>query len=238
MNVLLVDDEPLARARMRRMFAALPQYAIVGEADSGMTAIAACELLHPDLVLMDVRMPGMDGLQAAQRLSQMPSPPAVVFCTAYDDYALQAFDADALGYLLKPVSQEKLLAALNKIQRIRQAFAAESATPAENYLTARTHRGLQRIALDDCRYFLADSKYVTAFYVGGELVIDETLKQLEDRFPQELLRVHRNALVSRRHVQALEKTGDHYSVKLADCDSRPLISRRMLADVKTALGFD
>jgi two-component system response regulator AlgR len=238
MNILLVDDEPLARARMRRLFDALPQYTIVGEADNGMTALAACNVLHPDLVLMDVRMPGMDGLQAAQKLNELPQPPVVVFCTAYDDYALQAFEAEALGYLLKPVSQEKLVAALNKIQRIRLSSATEKSAVVERYITARTHRGLQRIALEDCRYFLADSKYVTAYYADGELVIDETLKQLEDRFPDELLRVHRNALVSRKHVQALEKNGDHYSVKLADCDSQPLISRRMLAEVKTVLGFD
>jgi two-component system response regulator AlgR len=238
MNILLVDDEPLARARMRRMFEALPQYKIVGEADSGITALAAYEVLKPDLVLMDIRMPGMDGLEAAQRLSQLPQSPAVVFCTAYDDYALQAFDAEALGYLLKPVSQEKLLAALNKVQRLMPASAAAEKNSEQAYLTARTHRGLQRIALTDCRYFLADSKYVTAYHRDGELIIDETLKQLEDQFADALLRVHRNALVSRQHVQALEKDGDHYRVRLSDCTEGPLISRRMMAEVKAALGFD
>jgi two-component system response regulator AlgR len=239
MNVLLVDDEPLARARMRRLFENLPHYKIVGEADSGLTALAAFDVLHPDLILMDIRMPGMDGLEAAQRLSQLASPPAVIFCTAYDDYALQAFDAEALGYLLKPVSQEKLIAALNKVQRIKQpAQGSVAAKASENFLTARTHRGLERIALQDCRYFLADSKYVTAYHRDGELIIDETLKQLEDQFAEVLLRVHRNALVSRQHVQALEKAGDHYRVKLSDCETGPLVSRRMLADVKAALGFD
>jgi two-component system response regulator AlgR len=238
MNILLVDDEPLARARMRRMFEKLPQYQIVGEADSGITALAAYEVLKPDLVLMDIRMPGMDGLEAAQRLSKLPQSPAVVFCTAYDDYALQAFDAEALGYLLKPVSQEKLLAALHKVQRLMPASTAAEKSLEQAYLTARTHRGLQRIALTDCRYFLADSKYVTAYHRDGELIIDETLKQLEDQFADALLRVHRNARVSRQHVQALEKDGDHYRVKLADCAEGPLISRRMMAEVKAALGFD
>jgi two-component system response regulator AlgR len=240
MNILLVDDEPLARARMRRMFDVLPEYTIVGEADSGLTALAAYEVLKPDLVLMDIRMPGMDGLEAAQRLSQLPNSPAVVFCTAYDDYALQAFDAEALGYLLKPVSQEKLLAALHKVQRMLPSASNNLAgvKTTENYLTARTHRGLERIALSDCRYFLADSKYVTAYHRDGELIIDETLKQLEDQFADVLLRVHRNALVSRQHVQALEKAGDHYRVRLSDCAEGPLISRRMMAEVKAALGFD
>lgn len=238
MNVLLVDDEPLARARMRRLFENLPQYKIVGEADSGLTALAAFDALHPDLILMDIRMPGMDGLEAAQRLNQLASPPAVVFCTAYDDYALQAFDAEALGYLLKPVSQEKLVAALNKVQRLTSGNSSAEIAGDKAYLTARTHRGLERIALQDCRYFLADSKYVTAYHRDGELIIDQTLKQLEDQFADVLLRVHRNALVSRKHVQALEKADDHYRVKLTDCESGPLISRRMLADVKAALGFD
>lgn len=235
MKIILVDDEPLARARLRRMIENFPDYVIVGEADNGLDAIELCGKAQLDLVFMDIKMPVMDGLAAAKRINQLKMPPDIVFCTAYDDYALDAFDVDALGYLLKPVKQDKLSATLNKIQRMK--IQKEQKTN-EYYLSAKTHRGIERIALEDCRYFLADSKYVTVFHTGGELIVDETLKQLEERFASQLLRIHRNALVSKNHVKALEKQGDRFAVKLWDCDSQPLVSRRLLADVKSALGFE
>lgn len=242
MKVLIVDDEPLARARLRRQLIALPAIEIVGEADNGIAALDACATLQPQVVLMDIRMPGLDGLSAALQLAQLPTAPAVIFCTAYDEYAIDAFDANAVGYLLKPVSQDKLAQALAKAERLSlsQLHALQPVRhPAEetrSHIAAKSRRGLELIPLADVRYFIADHKYVTVYHRNGEVLIDDSLKELEDEFGAKLLRVHRNALVVVEHVLGLERIalGQH-RIKLADINHGPMISRRHLTDVRSAL---
>jgi two-component system response regulator AlgR len=190
---------------------------------------------------MDIRMPGLDGLSAALQLAQKPASPAVIFCTAYDDYAIEAFDANAVGYLLKPVSQEKLAAALQKAERL-SATQLDALKPvamqpeARTHIAAKSRRGMELIPLSEVRYFLADHKYVTVFHRFGEVLIDDTLKELEEEFEGKLLRVHRNALVVVEHVLGLERVAmGQYRVKLADIENGPIVSRRHLSDVRKDL---
>jgi two-component system, LytTR family, response regulator AlgR len=241
MKVLIVDDEPLARARLRRQLATVPDAEVIGEADNGEHALQACAELRPQVVLMDIRMPGVDGLSAALQLAQQPDAPAVIFCTAYDEYAIAAFETNAVAYLLKPVNQEKLALALAKAERLTlvQLNALREPLPAastRSHISAKSRRGMELIALADVRYFIADQKYVTVYHRHGEVLIDDTLKELEDEFGARLLRVHRNALVACEHIVGLERVAlGQYRIKLADIDHGPQVSRRHLSDVRRAL---
>lgn len=241
MKVLIVDDEPLARARLRRQLDNMPDTQVVGEAENGAAALQACAGLQPDVVLMDIRMPGTDGLGAALQLAQQPRSPAVIFCTAYEEYAIAAFETNAVAYLLKPVSQDKLAQALAKAQRLSQAQAVAlqpiAGTPARrSHISAKSRRGMELIALADVRYFIADQKYVTVYHCNGEVLIDDTLKELEDEFGDLLLRVHRNALVMRARVAGLERIAlGQYRIKLIDMAQGPQVSRRHLPEVRRAL---
>jgi two-component system response regulator AlgR len=241
MKVLIVDDEPLARARLRRQLASVPNADVVGEADNGEQALQACVELQPQVVLMDIRMPGTDGLSAALQLAQQPDAPAVIFCTAYDEYAIAAFETNAVAYLLKPVNQDKLALALARAERLSvvqlnalRAPAQASAT--RSHISAKSRRGMELIALADVRYFIADQKYVTVYHRHGEVLIDDTLKELEDEFGTRLLRVHRNALVVLEHIVGLERVAlGQYRIKLTDIEHGPQVSRRHLTEVRRAL---
>lgn len=241
MKVLIADDEPLARARLRRQLENMPAAEVIGEAENGEQALQACAALQPQVVLMDIRMPGTDGLSAALQLAQQPNSPAVIFCTAYDEYAIAAFDANAVAYLLKPVNQEKLAAALAKAERLSTAQLgalqpAMQGSPTRTHISAKSRRGMELIALEDVRYFIADQKYVTVHHRHGEVLIDDTLKELEDEFGARLLRVHRNALVVLEHIVGLERVMlGQYRIKLADLGHGPQVSRRHLAEVRRAL---
>lgn len=245
MKVLLVDDEPLARTRLARLLAEDDQVEVVAEAGHGAEAIEACNRHRPDVVLMDIRMPGMDGLEAARHLARAEAPPAVIFCTAYGDYALEAFEANAVDYLLKPVNREKLQQALAKACRLNrvQINALEQSLPApaaeRAHISARSSRGIELIPLADVRYFLADQKYVTVYYVRDEqlreILIDDSLKELEQRFGELFVRVHRNALVSRAHIEGLERDEDGARIRLAQIAEGPQVSRRHLPAIRKLL---
>jgi two-component system response regulator AlgR len=251
-KVLIVDDEPLARMRLVRLVEEQPGYTVVAEADNGEQAIAQCNAHSPDVVLMDIRMPLMDGLQAARHLASLDEPPAVIFCTAYDDYALDAFDANAVDYLLKPVNRGKLLQALKKAQTLNRVQLTTLITAADqravnssvvagqrSHISVKSTRGVELVPIDQVRYFLADHKYVTVYHcVDGcikELLIDDPLKELEAEFENRFVRIHRNALVAVSHIQGLEKTTDGVRLKLADIASGPLVSRRHLSAVRALL---
>lgn len=236
MNVLIVDDEPLARERLQRLAADLPAVSVVGTAANGDEALARSRELRPHVVLLDIRMPGRDGLSVARELAGWPEPPAVIFCTAYDEYAIEAFDAHAIGYLLKPVGRDKLAQALHQARRLLPTELEALGNGGRHHISARSRRGVELLPVTEVRYFLADHKYVTVVHPGGELLIDDTLKELEEEFGPQLLRVHRNALVALAHVQGLERVElGQYRVKLAGVDDGPLVSRRHLAAVKRQL---
>lgn len=241
MNVLIVDDEPLARDRLKRMVNETRDWRVIAEAGNGAEAIEQCQQTHPDVVLMDIRMPEMDGLSAARRISDDENAPAIIFCTAYDEYGVEAFEAEAVGYLLKPVRQENLESALLKAQRLNrlQLNAINAANDSEcilkqrEHITSRSRRGIQMVPFSDVRVFRADHKYVTAYHNEGDLLIDDTLKELEAEFPDKLIRVHRNSLVAIHYILGMERNQEGVQCLVLDgIELRPQVSRRHLPRVR------
>ena len=237
MKLLIVDDEPLARSRLCRLIEQQEGYEVVAEAENGQQALESL-CYQPDIILMDIRMPVMDGLTAARSIADSEDPPVLIFCTAYGDYALEAFEANAVDYLLKPVSREKLKQSLEKARRLNKLqliSLTENIGEQRSHISATTTRGVELVALEDVRYFRADLKYVTVFHREGELLIDESLKELEQEFGQRFVRVHRNALVAVAHIQGLEKTDEGFRVKLENIAQGPLVSRRHLPKLRKLL---
>lgn len=238
MKILIVDDEKLARDRLARLVNDIEGYEVVGEAENGVEALQAVQTAQPDIVLMDIRMPGMDGLEAARHISELKGGPAVIFCTAYSEYAVDAFDAQAVGYLLKPVRQEALEEVLTKARRLNrvqlQSLQKNEPEPkGRTHISARTRRGLELIPLEDVRFFVADHKYVTVRHREGELLIDDTLKELEKEFGNRFVRIHRNALVSLSHIQSLERNTQGQSViTVSDVSEKLAVSRRHVMGLK------
>jgi two-component system, LytTR family, response regulator AlgR len=237
MRVLIVDDEPPARERLKRLLEEIDGCELAGEANNGTEAIALAVRLAPDVVLMDIRMPGMDGVEAARHLGQLDEPPAVIFITAYDEYALRAFDTSAVGYLLKPVRREKLADTLTRAARLTKpqlAAIAKAAAPRQRrtHLSVRIRGELRLIPIEEVLYFLADQKYVTVRHRGGEDLIEESLKSLEEEFDPDFLRIHRNSLVAVRHISSIERSGEgQYSVRLRGIETDLPVSRRLATEV-------
>lgn len=242
MNVLIVDDEPLARERLARMVAELEGCRVLEpSASNGEEALALIDSLKPDVVLLDIRMPGLDGLQVAAKLCERDAPPAVIFCTAHDEFALEAFDVSAVGYLVKPVRPEALAAALKKAERpnrvqlaaLTRPSAANGAGP-RSHISARTRKGIELIPLEQVIFFIADHKYVTLRHEGGEVLLDEPLKALEDEFGERFVRIHRNALVARERIERLQRTPlGHFQLYLRGLGGDALtVSRRHVAGVR------
>nr|WP_272496038.1 LytTR family DNA-binding domain-containing protein [Gilvimarinus xylanilyticus] len=236
LNVLLVDDEPLARARLERMIQDLEGYQVSSQAGTAAKALEAIERDDPDIVLLDIQMPGGNGLEAAQQIGELDDPPAVIFCTAYDQHALEAFSTTAVGYLLKPVRRDDLQKALDKAGKPNKVQRSAPAGGLPGSITAKTHKGLERIPLRNVRYFHADQKYVTVYHTGGQHLLDNTLKELEQTLGSAVVRVHRNALVMVEHIQALERCADGgYCICLRDSEHKPAVSRRHASAVKALL---
>lgn len=237
-SVLIVDDEPPARARLRQLLEDIDGFSIVGEAGHGAEALQLCDRLQPDVVLLDIRMPGLDGLEVAGHIAAWERRPAVVFTTAYDEYAIQAFDAQAIGYLLKPVRRERLQQTLAHAARVSRAQLVDlpGAQPRRHICINRA-RGLQLIPIEDVICFRADQKYVTVQHTGGEALLDEPLKAIETEFGERFLRIHRNALVAVAFLDGLERSDDGYwRIRLRDDALPPLqVSRRHVADVRRRL---
>jgi two-component system response regulator AlgR len=238
-KVLVVDDEPLARARLRRMLEAMPGPIAVREAANGREALEANAAFEPDVVLLDIRMPGMDGIEAARHLAVQERPPAVVFCTAYEEYAVQAFESRAVGYLLKPVQRERLEAALAGARvatRMQLQALAESTREHRRHLSSRGAAGTRLVAVDEVRLLVADHKYVSAIHPGGSLLLEESLRDLEEEFGELFIRVHRNALAALAHVEGLQRLpGGESVLLLRGIEERPVVSRRHLAEVRERL---
>ena len=234
-RILIADDEPLARDRLRRLAEALPGYSVCGEAADGNSALKAVAQLQPDIVLLDIRMPGADGMDVAAYLSQLAHPPAVIFCTAYDHYALQAFEVNASAYLLKPVHRDALAAALQraaKTNRLQHQIPA-SAAATRDELSVRTHRGTELIDLTTVVYCQADQKYVTLHHLQGQTLCDYTLKDLEQHYADQLLRVHRNTLVNTCFIQALHRnTRGQATLILRDGHGELAVSRRHASELR------
>ncbi len=240
-RVLVVDDEIPNRERLVRLVEKQTGYEVVAEAGNGREALELCHQHNPNIVLMDITMPGMDGLTAARFLSRMETPPAVVFCTAHDEFALKAFELQAVGYLVKPINAEKLLAALSQAARLTrdqaEALARDRALPhARNHIMVTRKNGIELLPVSDIRCFRADQKYVEALYPAGEALLTETLKELEEEFAESFIRVHRNALVSLSHIEAIERDDEGQDrLRVQGIDWCPVVSRRQLSDLKRRL---
>lgn len=249
LRLLIVDDEPLARERLAALVAELPGAELAGTAATGEEALLQAGRLRPDVVLLDIRMPGMGGLEAAHHLARLPEPPAVIFTTAYDEHALAAFEAQAAGYLLKPVRPERLRAALERARRLTRAQLAgiggavdpAAGTPAasggrRSRIAVRLRDELRLIPLAEILCFVADQKYTRLRHAGGEYLIEEPLKALEDEFAPDFVRVHRNALVALTQVEGLERDASgHLLVRLRHGAGTLAVSRRMAGEVQRRL---
>ncbi len=238
MKVLVVDDEAPARARLRAMLEDIGGYEVCGEAANGRETLEQCEQYQPEILLLDIRMPGIDGLEAAQHLQSLQQPPAIIFTTAYDDYALQAFETHAVDYLLKPVRLERLRDALlhaHRLTRVQVVSVREGDDQSETRqrICANVRGSLQLIPVAEIRYFLADQKYVVVGTSESQLLIEETLKSLEQEFSDQFVRIHRNALVAKHYIIGLGKDdGGHAQVRLAGVEQTLEVSRRHIADVR------
>lgn len=237
MNILIVDDESLARNRLKRLITKLDLGDVLAEAENGIEAIDKVNQYAPDCVLMDIQMPGMTGLEAAQHIAQMETPPAVIFTSAYDEFALQAFKVQAVDYLVKPVNSDALQQAFAKLSKLNKAQTQLlQQSQSRTHISAKTHNGLELIPVEKIQVFRADQKYISVFYEGGEVLIDEPLKSLEDEFCDRFIRVHRSALVNQAYVSGLEKTEEGTTlIRVKGVDDEIQVSRRHLSEVKKRL---
>lgn len=242
MKVLIVDDEAPARQRLRRLVEEMEDVEVVAEAVNGGQAIELTQIHDPDVLLMDIRMPGINGVEAARHLASLDEPPAVIFTTAYDEYAIEAFDAHAVGYLMKPVRRERLARALRHASRLTRSQLTALRTddsPGEerrSHLCARVSGHLELIPVTDIFYFQADQKYTTVRYGDGEVLIDESLKTLEYEFSADFVRIHRSTLVAVSHLRSVERdtSGKQFAV-FRECDARLPVSRRHAAALNRRL---
>ena len=233
MNILIVDDELPARERLVRMIDAVPDCEVVGEAVNGKNAIEQAEALQPDVILMDIRMPGLDGIEAARHLSGLDQPPAIIFTTAFGEHALEAFETHAVAYLLKPVRQQKLEEALAQAQQLNRAQLLALSDDVRTHICARVRGELQLIPVEDVVFFRAEQKYVVVRHLGGEVLIEESLKALEEEFGGRVLRLHRNALAFKSHIKGLKRN----AAGTLELSFRPVedsleVSRRHAAEVR------
>lgn len=239
MYVLIVDDEPLARKRLRQLMDSLNGYSVVAEAENGEQALHQVQALKPDIILLDIRMPGMDGIETARHLSKLSKPPAVIFTTAYSDHALEAFGTHAVDYVLKPIKLERLEEALNAAKRPTRAQLKninEDDDNVRHQMCVKIRGRLELIPVEDIRFFQADHKYVTMKTDTNEYLIEESLKSLETEFGDSFTRIHRNALVADKFIIGMNKTGNGQNCILLDSiDDKLEISRRHLALVRKKL---
>lgn len=238
MKILIVDDESLARQRMRDLLTDLGGTDIVGEAVNGSEAIEKSVTLKPDLLLMDIRMPVMDGLEAAMHLQGIENPPMIIFTTAYDQHALDAFEVNAVDYLLKPIRKERLGAALQKAQpitskQLKEVSLAGDRNSSRSHISVHMRGRITLIPVQDIIYFIADNKYVTVRTASEQHLIEESLVSLEEEFSDRFLRVHRSSLVNTDYLRGMEKnTAGHWRVLMKGIDEKLVVSRRHTPQVR------
>ena len=235
MKVLIVDDESLARSRLKRLLAADVDVVCVGEASSGQEAIEKCSQLSPEVVFLDIEMPDADGLSIAAQLQHLTEAPQVVFVTAHPQHALAAYQVAPADYLLKPVSAERLALTLSRLKAKLLATPAKLSTA---WLTYKSGLTTRRVLLSDIVYFQAEDKYVRMVFGQGEALIEQSLKQLEEQFPHQLTRIHRNTLVLTDKIKGLHQTSDgRHLLELDQSTERLEISRRELTKLRQMLNL-
>jgi len=237
LRVLIVDDEAPARSRMRDLLTDCAQefpLVVTGEAASGRAALELLFAQPADVVVLDIRMPEMDGIEVAQHLQKLELPPAVIFATAFDAYAIRAFEVHAIDYLLKPIRMVRLKEALARVHAGRpppaEALRRLQRTP-RAFLSAQERGKMHLIAVDDIVYLKAELKYVTVRTAAREYLIEESLTRLEQEYAERFVRVHRNCLVARAAVRGFERGAvdggeTHWVVLLGGVEEKLAVSRR------------
>ena len=256
-RIFIVDDEAPARVRLTTLLSDIEAecpHQLVGSADHAQAALDGIVQTKPDILLLDVQMPGMTGIELAAHLAKSPSPPAVIFVTAYDEYALKAFEVHALDYLMKPVRASRLVDALRRVASLRTgaqqqgiAAAAAELQPRRKHFSVQERDRLLLVPVADVLYLKAELKYVTVRTKTNQYLIEESLTSLESEFSSLFIRVHRNALVARNAIAGVEKGiayADHeqdsehergqesWQVIVRDVNERLPISRRQWPAVK------
>jgi len=239
LRILIVDDEALARTRLKSLLAdcSAPGALVVGEASNAADALHGVRQQKVDVVLADIHMPGTDGLSLARTLRALPNPPLLVFVTAYAEHAVQAFEIEAVDYLTKPVRLERLQVALQKVERLTLADQALEPDLADDVLVIQERGRTERVRLAEVLYLKAELKYITVRTASHSYVLEGALSDLETRYASRFLRIHRNALVARHAVRALQKhhdpeEGEGWAVRLDRVDEVLFVSRRQLAAVR------
>ncbi|MDD5325058.1 MAG: LytTR family DNA-binding domain-containing protein [Polaromonas sp.] len=242
LRVLVVDDEALARSRLRTLLGdcAAPAALVAGEAADAVQAMTALQQGCFDVVLLDIRMPGVDGMALARSIATLPQPPAVVFVTAHAEHAVHAFELEAIDYLTKPVRLERLQQALEKVERMAQSRQGPGPDLLDKMLIIQDRGRTERVPLAEVLYLKAELKYITVRTASRSYILDGSLSELEERHAAWFIRIHRNALIARRAVRALEKhfdpeEGEGWAVRLNGIEEVLAVSRRQLSAVREAI---
>ncbi|HFB65094.1 MAG TPA: response regulator transcription factor [Aeromonadales bacterium] len=244
MKIIVVDDEPLARARLIKLLQKITDCNVVAEAENGLMALEKITQYQPDIVLLDIEMPGIDGIETAAQLQQRDHPPAIIFTTAYDQHALDAFQSGGQAYLLKPVNEKELINTILRVSKLTQlqlqedgnALSSDKQNDVRDYISITIRGALKRIALEDIYYFKAEQKYVVIRYNEGEALTEEPLKSLEKEFEKTFIRTHRNSLVARDKITELRRSPKRtHHVFVKEIDQELEVSRRHVAKVRKML---
>ncbi len=244
LSVFIVDDEQPARNRLKELLGDCAQQLplrLLGEASNGHEALDKLSAMPADVVLVDIRMPKMDGIELAQHLNKLPQPPIIIFTTAYDTYAIKAFELHAIDYLLKPLRQQRLLDALLRTRtaaRVQNNVLQKIASQPRKNFSIQERGRVHLIPVEQVRYLRAELKYITVRTLEREYLIEESLSALEQEFAETFIRIHRNCLVATKEIEGFEKLTDvtsnetHWTVKLKGIEERMPISRRQQHIVK------
>jgi two-component system response regulator AlgR len=244
LRILIVDDEAPARRRLRDVLedcAGQISVDVVGEVDNGLDALDQVQQQAVDTVLLDIRMPGMDGLECAAHLNRLDNPPAIIFSTAYDAYACQAFDLNAVDYLLKPVRADRLVRALSRAHSLSAAaidHLREAHPKPRTHLSVNEKGRIVLIPVTDILFLKAELKYVTVRTAAREFLIEESLTRLESEFADTFQRIHRNCLVASARIREIGKLpgeDDGHFLRLDGLDERLMVSRRQYSALREKL---
>jgi len=240
LKVILADDEALARARLASLLSDLAgeiAVEVVAEASNGEAALARAADTPADVILLDIQMPGLNGLEAARHIANLPRAPAIIFVTAYDEHALRAFELRAVDYLLKPVRLERLREALARVRPLAREDA-QALAPRRSHFSVLEPGRIWRVPVADVLYLRAELRYVTARTREREYLLDESLVKLEEEFADEFLRIHRNCLVARARIREIGKLAgedDGHFLRLDGLDERLPVSRRQYSALRETL---
>lgn len=243
MKVLIADDEPPARNRLKSLLADIPNVIVAGEAANGRDVLSLAAEQLPDVLLLDIRMPVMDGIEAAEHAQKLYRPPAIIFTTAYDSHAMQAFDLNAVDYLLKPIRLERLQAAMAKAQALRpaQMHALHALMPQRTHFSIHERGRILLVPVADVIYLRAELKYLTLRTAEREYLLEDSLNHIEQEFGDRFLRIHRSCLVTREAVLGFERHQEedgetHWVALLRGLPETLPVSRRQQHLVKEFAG--